>query len=151
MSIHYIWLNANPELQEQLREASEARAAAFYAAWKATVRVLVDPVRALVERIHHARRARATYRELSALSDHHLRDIGLFRAEIAGIADAVAASSPDVGLTLAELRQVRSAPSASRGSRREALPREDRRPRSAATEATVRSPAPSAENQRAAA
>jgi uncharacterized protein YjiS (DUF1127 family) len=131
MSTHYIWLNSNPELQKHLRKASEARAATIYAAWKAIVRAVADPVRAVVELIRRANRVRATYRELSALSDHRLRDIGLSRSEISSVADMVAAASPEVGLTLADLRHARSVPSSSgSGSRVTPLPQRGQQQRS---------------------
>lgn len=151
MSTHYIWLNSNPESQRQLREASETRAAAFYAAWKAAVRAVADPVREVGERIRRASRVRRTYRELSALSDHHLRDIGLVRGEIAGIADTVAGASPEVGLTLAELRQARSAPSFGGESRVAPLPQADRQQRDAPPRAARRPTDATADSERAAA
>ncbi len=39
-AIDHIWINANPEYRERLRRASEARAAAYYAAWRAVTRGL---------------------------------------------------------------------------------------------------------------
>ena len=48
-------------------------------------------VRALIERLRADRRRRLTIRELSALNDHNLRDIGLQRSQIRSVAHALAA------------------------------------------------------------
>lgn len=140
MAFHYIWLSANPELEEPLRRANEARAAAFYAAWRGAVRALGVPFRRLGAAIRTARRAQRTRRELSALSDRQLEDIGLVRAEIADIARAVAEEPPEVGVTLANLRQRDAASGTPRiGSRR-----------GRAAPWTARRPTPARQSQRAA-
>ncbi len=104
MVIGQIWINANPELRGHLRKVNEERSAAFYATWRAAT----APFRGLIETLRRARGERETYRNLSRLSDHMLKDIGISRLEIGSIAQAVAAEPPEAGLTLAELRQTRS-------------------------------------------
>ncbi|MHA1529857.1 MAG: DUF1127 domain-containing protein [Alphaproteobacteria bacterium] len=104
MVIGQIWLNANPELRDHLRTVNEARSAAFYATWRAAT----APVRGLIEKVRRARRERETYGSLSRLNDRTLQDIGLSRSEIGSVAQAVAATAPEAGLTLAELRQTQS-------------------------------------------
>jgi len=105
MLIDYIQTSTNPDLQEHLRAANEARAARLYGAWKAAGNSLAAPFRGFAEAIRRTRRARRTNRELSALSDRQLRDIGLHRAQIADVAEAVAAQAPATGLSIADLRQ----------------------------------------------
>ena len=67
MVIDYIWQNANPEHRAHLRTANEARAAAYYAAWRA----LTAPFRALVQTLgqalSQARREGETFRALNRL------------------------------------------------------------------------------------
>ena len=104
MVIDQIWLNANPELRDHLRRVNEERAAAFYAAWRA----VTAPVRGLIEAVRRVGRERETYGALSRLSDRQLRDVGLSRSEIGSVVQAIAVAPPEVGLTLAELRQTRS-------------------------------------------
>ena len=104
MVIGQIWLNANPELRDHLRSVNEERSAAFYAAWRA----VTAPVRGLIEAVRRFRREGATYGVLSRLNDRQLQDIGISRSEIGEVAQAVAATAPEAGLTLAELRQARS-------------------------------------------
>ena len=121
-SLDHIWINANPEYRDQLRRANEARAAAYYAAWRTVAGFVGNGFHRLVAAIARARRARRTYRELSALSDRQLNDIGLWRSELPFIAEAVAAGSPQSGATLADLPRLRSAPAegvASAGGRAE--------------------------------
>ena len=107
MVIHYIWRNANPNYESQLRRANEARAAAFYAGWRRLAGALGSVFRRGVEAWRRAARARRTEAALSALSDRHLRDIGLERGEIRSIARMVA--EEPAGATLADLRPLRSA------------------------------------------
>jgi len=104
MSIAHLWLFANPELSDHLRRANEARAAAFYAAFKAVAEVVATPVRYLAERLRRARRARQAYHALDGLSDRTLRDIGLSRSEIRSIAYGIADLPDGTDVTLAELR-----------------------------------------------
>lgn len=107
MAFQYIWLNANPEHRQLLRQANEARAAAYYAAWRATVRVLGAPFRRLAAAIRTAHRVRRTRDALAALGDHQLADIGLHRGEIAGIARAVAAEPAGARVALSDLPRLR--------------------------------------------
>ena len=92
---------------QYLDKANAARAAVFYAAWKAVGRALVRSFRWLAEAHHRALLTRKTYRTLHALSDRQLNDIGLSRHEISSVADAVANNPPATRLTIAELRQAR--------------------------------------------
>lgn len=107
MSIGHIWLIANPELSDHLRRANEARAAAFYAAFKAVSEAVATPIRHLAERLRRARRTRETYHALAGLSDRTLRDIGLSRSEIHSISSGVAELPDGTDATLAELRGIR--------------------------------------------
>lgn len=107
MVIHYIWRNANPNYESQLRRANEARAAAFYAGWRRLAGAIGGAVTRFIEAQRRAARARRTEAALSALSDRHLRDIGLERGEIQSIAQRVA--ERPTGATLADLRELRSA------------------------------------------
>jgi uncharacterized protein YjiS (DUF1127 family) len=107
MSIGQIWLNANPDLSDHLRRANEARAAAYYAAFKAVAEAVAKPIRHLAERLRRARRARQTYHALAGLSDHNLRDIGLSRSEVHSIAHGIAELPDGTDATLAELRGIR--------------------------------------------
>ncbi len=56
-----------------------------------TVAAVEDAVARLVERFRADKRRRLTIRELSALDDHTLRDIGLQRSQIRSVAHALAA------------------------------------------------------------
>jgi uncharacterized protein YjiS (DUF1127 family) len=95
-------------LDQVQRRENEARAAALYAIYQAAKRAISTALRVVVEPISRARRARRakkTYRVLNALSDRQLRDIGLNRAEIEFLAEAVAMGSPWIGFTVEELRR----------------------------------------------
>lgn len=87
------------------RREHEARAAVLYAIYQAAKRAVSTALRVVVEPIRRARRADKTYRVLNALSDRQLRDIGLNRAAIVLVAEAVAMGSPWVGFTVEELRR----------------------------------------------
>ncbi len=89
MVIRQVWINANPDLRDHLRTASEARSATFYAAWSA----VTAPVRGFIEAVRRFRRERETYGALSRLNDHMLKDIGISRSEIGNIAQSLAAAS----------------------------------------------------------
>jgi uncharacterized protein YjiS (DUF1127 family) len=108
MTIGHIWYIANPELRDHLRQANEERAAAFYAAFTALGRAIAAPVEWLLKGLRSTDRKRATYQALSRLSDHQLQDIGVWRSEIASVAEAVAKQPPEVEVTLADLRNIRS-------------------------------------------
>ncbi len=137
MVIGQIWINANPELRGHLRTANEARSAAYYATWRA----VTAPVRGLIEALRRARRERETYRALSRLNDHQLRDIGISRSEIGSIAQAVAVEPPEAGLTLAELRQTRRIAPAGRAAPVVPRPRADQRRSGAGSWAAPQTPA----------
>ena len=104
MVIGQIWLNANPGLRGHLRKVNEERSAAFYASWRA----VTAPIRDLIEALRRVRRERETFGALSRLSGRHLQDIGISRSEIGSVVQAVGATAPEAGVTLAELRQTRS-------------------------------------------
>ena len=123
MVAHYIAQNANPELRVHLRKANEARAATFYAVWRA----LTAPLRRLAEAVRRAERKRATAGALSRLSDHHLADIGISRSEISGVADAIARQPLAAGLTIAELRRTESFAAPRRNADLVELPQPDAR------------------------
>ena len=123
MVIGQIWLNANPELHNHLRKVNEERSAAFYATWRAAT----APFRGLIKAVRRARRERETYGSLSRLDDRRLQDIGISRSEIGSVAQAVAATAPEAGLTLAELRQTPSFVPAGRDAAVVALPRAGQR------------------------
>lgn len=106
-SLDHIWISANPEYREQLRRANEARAAAYYAAWRATVRALGNAFEGLAAAVARGRRKRRTYLALQALSDRELQDIGLVRGEIEGISAAAAAVPHGVYPRVSDLRQDR--------------------------------------------
>ncbi len=104
MVIGQAWFNANPELRVHLRNTNEARAAAFYAAW----RTVSAPLRSLAEVSRRVRRERQTYDALSGLGDRALNDIGLSRSEIRSVSQEIAAEHLEAGMTIADLRRVRS-------------------------------------------
>ena len=129
LAYHHIASAANPELRHLLHKVNEERAAVVYAAWKKSTGALGGFFHGLVERVRQARRVKQTYRALSALSDHQLRDIGLTRGEVAGIAQAIATVEPATELTIAELRRARLDDDAESEARSAALPRQDNRAR----------------------
>lgn len=106
MGYDYIWRNANPEYDEYLRIAQRARAATYHAAWKRCLGVAAAIVEWFTEAHRRAHRARSTYRQLHALDERELKDLGLPRGEIDLVAKAVAAASPDAPVRLVDLRGV---------------------------------------------
>ena len=100
-----IWPYATPAQRDQMRTINEARAATYYAAWRALTAPLRALVRALDRTLGQARRAGETFRALNRLSDRQLQDIGISRSEIGSVANAIAAKPLATGTTLAELRQ----------------------------------------------
>jgi len=90
--------STSPELDRHLRQANEECAAAVYAAWTAIRRAVSTAFRKLDESFDRTRRARKTYRALCALSDRQLRDIGVNRGEIDGVAEAIAAQGSEFGV-----------------------------------------------------
>jgi uncharacterized protein YjiS (DUF1127 family) len=143
MVIDQVWFNANPEMRVHLRKANEARAAALYSAWRA----VTAPLRGLAEALRRARRQHQTYGALIRLSDRTLNDIGISRSEIGSIAQAIAAEPLEAGLTIADLRRVRSSAFTGRDAPVVPLPRAVERRVRGAAQAT----AASAQQDRAAA
>jgi len=123
MVIGQIWLNANLELRDHLRDVNEERSSAFYATWRA----VTTRVGGLIEAVRRARRASETYGSLSRLNDRQLQDIGISRSEIGSIAQAVAEAPPGDGLTIAELRRSRQTAPAGPDARVVPLARADPR------------------------
>ena len=94
MVYHYLWLSANPEFAAHLRRANEERSAAFYQGFARLWRrlsLIKIPAAAVTGWLQRRVRERAALRELSALDDHGLKDIGVARGEIRRIARAFAA------------------------------------------------------------
>jgi uncharacterized protein YjiS (DUF1127 family) len=137
MVIGQIWLNANPELRDHLRSVNEERSAALYATWRA----VTAPVRGLIEAVRRARREGVTFGALSRLNDRQLQDIGISRSEIGSVAQAVAATAPEAGLTVKDLRQTRSFVPAGRDAAVVALPGADERRSRAGSWAAPQTPA----------
>ena len=65
-------------------------------------------MRSLAEILRRVHRERQTYDALSGLGDRALSDIGLSRSEIRSVSQAIAAESLEAGMTIADLRRVRS-------------------------------------------
>ena len=89
MVMRQVWINANPELRDHLRNVNEERSTTFYAAW----RTVTAPVRGFIKAVRRFRRERETFGALSSLNDHMLKDIGVSRSEIGNIAQSLAAGS----------------------------------------------------------
>lgn len=90
MGYHYIWVKSDPITSEQLQRANEARSAAFYTALKLVSRavgVIPATASALWTRWRKRQARLASIRELSALSDRELKDIGIARGEIYHVAE----------------------------------------------------------------
>jgi uncharacterized protein YjiS (DUF1127 family) len=83
-----IFLSENPGYEGLLRQRNEARAAAFYASAKP----LRAAIGAGVEAVRRWRQEREVVRDLSALSNRLLQDIGVSRADIRTIARSFAQS-----------------------------------------------------------
>lgn len=87
MGIGWLWYFTHSTDADGLRSANERRAATVYARWRA----VLGWAAALGSRSRNEwddrRRERAARRELHALPDHLLRDIGLWRDGIDGCVD----------------------------------------------------------------
>ena len=77
MGIGWLWHYTRSGGTDGLREDNEARAAAFYGRWRTACVILEDLTRRALDRRRDARRRRAGLRELGALSNHLLDDVGL--------------------------------------------------------------------------
>lgn len=85
MGPYYYWLASDLSQRERLRRANEARLTAWAEAWNrlaADLQAGRAALAGLAARLQRMRREAATLRELRALDDRILRDIGLSRAEI---------------------------------------------------------------------
>lgn len=140
MSIGHAWILTRPEYRRHVEAALDTRAAALTAAasasWRALRALVVWPVRA----VGRAVRRHVVLDQLGRLNDRMLKDIGVSRSEIAGLAQHYALH-PGVRLELADLQRSRAA--APRVT--DALPAVPTAP--AATERPVRRPAPAVASQ----
>lgn len=93
MGTGHLWLLARPEHRRMVRAAEQARAAAYGTVFAAIGRGLWRGVAAGLEKLRRFRMRRATIRELSALDDATLKDLGVQRGEIWHIADDLAAAA----------------------------------------------------------
>lgn len=109
MIYHYIWTSTHPELRGILRQVNEDRSAAFYAVLKPLRNAVSNTLAAVSRFAENARRGareRAAMRELNALSDRTLKDIGVPRGEIRRIAHDLAdgVTEPRVQVVAARAR-----------------------------------------------
>ncbi|MGB8622494.1 MAG: DUF1127 domain-containing protein [Paracoccaceae bacterium] len=111
MKIDYFWIHnhASSEARDIDRRRSEARAAAYYTAFRSVWRVVSAPFRRLDRELTLAAQARETRKDLYRLNDHMLRDIGITRADVECIADAASARDDRAGITHADLPAIREA------------------------------------------
>jgi len=75
MGIGWLWHFTHADDSDALRSRNEDRAAAVYARWRALHRLAISPAR----RLRDAGRERRYARELDALTDDVLHDVGLRR------------------------------------------------------------------------
>ncbi len=83
--------NSGPDSVRKGHFGADSRAETLSRAAYRAIDAVEAAVRALIERLRADRRRRLTIRELSALNDHNLRDIGLHRSQIRSVAHALAA------------------------------------------------------------
>lgn len=91
MGLHHIWITGDPVAIQHLQRANEERSAAFYAALKSIGRgfaTMATTFRSLRAQWQRRQRKLAAIRELNALDDYNLKDIGVSRGEIEHIAEA---------------------------------------------------------------
>ena len=77
MGIGWLWHYTRSDDADRLRTDNEARAAAFYGRWRTAYVVVEDLARRALDRRRDARRRRTGLRELGALSNRLLDDVGL--------------------------------------------------------------------------
>ena len=77
MGIGWLWHHTRSDRSDRFRETNEAKAAAFHARWRLLHLLVEEATRRVVDRGSAARRRRTGLRELAALSDHLLDDVGL--------------------------------------------------------------------------
>lgn len=93
MGYHHIWITGDPVATRHLQRANEERSAAFYAALTSVGRgfaTVAATTRSLHAQWQRRQRRLAAVRELNALDDYNLKDIGVSRGEIDHIAEALA-------------------------------------------------------------
>ena len=77
MGIGRLWHYTRSDGADRFRKDNEARAAAFYGRWRTAYVVVEDLLRRALDRRRDARRRRTGLRELGALSNRLLDDVGL--------------------------------------------------------------------------
>lgn len=93
MAYHYIWMSNQPHLAGFLRRANEERSAAIYATFRGIgrgIRLVGAAVTGFLARQARKQRERAAIRDLEALDDRLLKDIGVARGEIRRVAHDLA-------------------------------------------------------------
>ncbi|MCA8906484.1 MAG: DUF1127 domain-containing protein [Rhodospirillaceae bacterium] len=112
MGIAHAWILSRPEYRPHVQAALDSRAAALSttaaASWHGLASLVSWPVRAVGRVVGRVVRRRALLRQLGGLSDRMLKDIGVSRSEIDGLAQHYAVH-PGVRLELADLQRSRAA------------------------------------------
>ncbi len=85
MGIGWLWHYTDRSGDEPLRADNERRAAAIYGRWRMLHALVDDAARRALDQWSDARRRRAGLRELAALSDQLLDDVGLLRDGSTGL------------------------------------------------------------------